>query len=302
MFFRGAISAAAASVLHILSTMLVTGCGKNAVAEFPEVTVKISVPAEVSTGMLRAFIYDSGSGELRGQTFISNKESNSDGTALFSITEKLRRGTYDIIAYNFDMPDTFIRGEDNIATLEAFTHEIDESIKARYGTDVTSGESISYTPDRMVVARIMGANITDGAVISGQAVSTVKFTNLTLGAEGLSWSTTRSAVAKGFATSWLLGTGKAGSTGSLYFELVSDGSKGLSASVPSFGEASESYDFVINVTTSEGSYNYSTTTDRSFKFIDSIIIPEPEHKGGDSGSGFSPQVGEWNHISVDIPV
>lgn len=287
--------------LCVLAVLVTAGCGKS-VPTFVEATLTVSVPSGISTEMLRAFIYDSESGELRGQIFISDREEHPDGTVTFTSTEKLRSGTYDIIAYNFDMPDTFIRGESNIGTLEAYTADVSEGILSRFGIYAASDVAISYTPDRMGVARIMGASVEEGVVIAGQLVPVTVMTYMELGAEGLQWSVTKSAVAGGFATTWFLGTGKAGGAGYVWFEMSSAGDSNMKASVPSFGEVSESYDFVFNVTTSGGSYCYTTTTDSSFKFDKSIVIPEPEHSEEENSSGFSPQVGEWNGMSIDVPI
>lgn len=302
MLCRNIIPAITRLMVFVLCAAFAQGCSGTPTREFSEVTVNVTVPQGIETDMLRAFIYDSESGDLSGQIFISGKEQNSDGTITFTSTEKLRRGSYDIIVYNFDMPDTFIRGEDNIATLEAYTAEVNRNLLSSFGSDIISVGAINNTPDIMGVARIMDVAVADGVVIAGNLNQVTVPTNLTLGAEGLQWAISKSAVASGFATSWFLGTGEPGNGGRIWFEMVSGSNDSLNASILSFGNAGDSYDFTFNVTTSDGSYNYLTTTGRNFKFEKSIVIPEPQQQEDKDGNGFVPRIGEWNNISVDIPV
>jgi len=302
MLFLNRITASVRPAVFFLCAILAQGCNDRSVEAFSEVTVSITVPQDIATDMLRAFVYDSESGDLRGQIFISNKEINGNGTTTFRSKENLRRGTYDIIVYNFDLPDTFIRGEEKIASLEAYTSEVNASLTGRFGSDITSGEAICNTPDILGVARILNVRIAEGTAISGELNQVTIQTNLKLGAEGLQWAVTKSAVASGFATSWFLGTGEAGKEGRIWFEMTTKDNENLIASIPSFGKAADKFDFTFNVTTSDGSYNYSTTTDNSFEFDKAIVIPEPQNQGNNGGSGFVPKIGDWNNISVDVPV
>jgi len=284
--------------------ILLAGCSSSDVAQgkFVNTDISITIPSDVSSSMLRVFIYDHSGGGLTGQFFMPGTQ----GDSVFTCSQSFREGIYDLVAYNFDMSDTFIRGESSILTLEAYTEKVSESISNIYAGTGGISSDVVYTPEMMAVARLVGVSIKEGAVISGRADVVTKNTVINIAADGLSYARSCSAVVNGFSSSLFIGTGSAGSDDCLYVGLrpyVLEGNSGyLSASFHTFGSVSKSHDFQINVTSGSESVMYTATTGDTFVFPGGIEIPESGEGGGGSGSGFTPKVGQWKDLQINIPI
>lgn len=288
----------------IIGMFLLCGCNRDNESgdNFVNARISISIPAEVSSSMLRVFLYDTSSGEMKGQFFMSG----TAGDTVFTCQQSLREGIYDMVAYNFDLPDTFIRGESSISTLEAYTNKVDAGISAVFKSEGDVEYDVVNTPDVLAVAVVRGVSVEDGSVISGGAVTVTRSDDVSIPADGLSYVRSSSAVVGGFASSYFLGTGKTGNGDHLYFELhtfsVQDNSGYLNASFSSFGKISTAHDFRINVLTSAESVVYPATTGDDFVFPGRIEIKKPDAGDTEGGSGFSPRVGEWNDLSINVPI
>lgn len=290
------------SVLVIL--FLLCGCNRedSSGESFVNVRISVTIPSEVTSSMLRVFLYDSSSGEMRGQFFISG----TAGDTLFTSQQSLREGIYDMVAYNFDLSDTFIRGESSISTIEAYTNKVDSGISAIFKSVGDEVYEVVNTPEVLAVAVVRGISVEDGAVLRGDAVTVTRNDEVSIPADGLSYARSSSAVVSGFASSYFLGTGKSGDCDHLYFELqpftVRGNSGYLRASFSSFGRMSGTHEFRINVTTGSESVVYPATTGDDFVFPGMIEIKEPENGDTEGGSGFTPRVGAWNDLNINVPI
>jgi len=292
-------------VLRFLVLFLaLSGCSRDASSEGEFVTARFSIalPSDVPSSMLRAFLYDCGGGELIGQFFISG----TAGDTIFTTEQSLRSGTYDMVAYNFDMSDTFVRGESSILTVEAYTDYVEAGISAVFKSFSDESFELVHTPDPMAVAVLRGISVEEGALIRGNAVRVTRSDDVRIPADGLSFSRSASAAVSGFASTYFLGRERTGGDDNIYFDLhpytVKENAGYLMASVNSFGMISDTHDFQIYVVSGGESAVYQATTGDDFVFPGKIEIKEPEDGDAGGGSGFTPKVGAWNDLDINVPI
>jgi len=274
-------------------------------SEWCNVNLNVSVPSGISTQTLCAFFYDHASGKLSGKVFMNDYSQSRSDDKTFSMPIKLGRGKYDIVAYNFDMPDTFIRGEECFGTLEAYTKEVNESVYSAFGRQVVGQETdttVVYTPDPMAVAAVQGVDLKEGSEISIAASIVTREDPLSIQADGLAYARSRSCIAGGMAGSMFIGTLKAGTERCIWFPLEADGT--LKADILSFGPVCDKHDLTVSITTSEATWLYSALADAGFMTSGCIIIPKPSvpDTDPDDQGGFKPQIGEWRDYSVVVPL
>lgn len=263
-------------------------------------SLEVTMPSGISTATVCILLYDHSSGDLAGKLFV-NEFSDAEAGRTFSIDVNMQKGTYDMVAYNFDIPDTFIRGENNISSLEAYTNEVRDYIYSSFSGSGAADSTMVYTPDRLAVARAFGAAISEGVTIHATASSVVQNSTISIPAEGLGYADSRSCAVAGMAGSLFIGTLKPGAERNLWFELEADGV--LKAEFPSFGPVSDTHDLTISITTASAIWLYTTTTGSDFKAQGGISIPAPSDPGESSDdSGFKPQIGAWNDVVVEVSI
>jgi len=291
-------------ILSAIVLAVLQGCGLDNPSRdrFVETEFSVAVPAGFETSMLRVFVYDHEDGTLKGQFFVSDR--TEDG---FTCKQELRKGTYDLVAYNFDIADTYIRGEASFSTLEAYTSQVDERLCSNFVRFSEENTPIVYTPETVIVSVIRDVAVKEGAAIHGEALPLTSVSKVSLPAEGVAYASTSTGIVSGFATSYFLAAGKTGESARLYFEMQPmrvDATNGyLTASINTFGRTGQTHNFMFNVLTSSQSKVFTAVTGVNFDFPGSIEIPKPDNSGNtQSGSGFTPEVGNWRDLTLDIPI
>ncbi|MBP3767339.1 MAG: DUF5119 domain-containing protein [Prevotella sp.] len=230
-------------------------------------------------------------------------------------------GSYRMLVYSFGTEYTQIRGDGDIATIEAFTSDITATKGSvlrgftRSDADMPSGPVI-YMPDHLLVAAEdvtipdwMGEEIriTLHATAS-TIVETYTFeVHSVIGAEYIE---SCEAFVTNQARSSFFGLGVVSSEpATLWFPVGVDRRKGcLYTTFNTFGKlpgASHSYLHILVRDTGGQEHHYSTDiteqfekTDKHIIIDEKIDIPEPPSHGG----GIAPTVHPWDEESHDIPI
>lgn len=297
----------------------------------------IPVP-ELKSEMFRVIFYDTETGAVVSQAFLSEPMVNSEGKNCLGGSVKINPGKYNMVCYNFDMTDTYIRNEDNQQTIQAYTNPISDAVKARYAKSLRAkggseqqdldydNMDILYEPEHVIVAREIGLEIkqhTGLLVIETEANTVVDTYYLQVHVEGVQWASSASAVISSMAPSNHVGLAQRDTVNScaLFFNLQKstddhiqgDNKDVLCTLFNTFGKIpSEHSDLSItfNVITTDGkSYDYLIDMDDVFLTEDAIkrhwllinktiVIPEPEKP--ETGGGFAPVVDDWTEVHGEI--
>lgn len=293
--------------IYLSSAVLVcASCGKNGVgSDELRLNLGVEVPAAASTGMIRVFDYDCSSLSRKGEHFISSREGD-----VFSREMTIRRGGYRFVAYNFDMPDTFIRGDVSFNTLEAYTAGIQENIRNRF--DLDASESICNTPDRLyagICEKPESGEVSESLVFPVSEVTSEWTVEIPV--EGIGNVSYSGCSISGVQTTYHFDGGE-GECGWVYTAL--DRRNGvLHAKFNVFGFAhAPSSEMIISVSNGSSTYNYikeigdlvlASLLDGTNRIVlnEKIIVPAPEGTSEESGNGgFEPQVGEWKQQTGEI--
>lgn len=167
---------------------------------------ELITPQKIETDMIRVLFYDPGTHKLISQAFLSEKSwhTDSEGNKIPVLGGNVNVGVgkFDMLCYNFDTPDTFIRGENDITTIEAYTNEVPASIKAKYKD--LEDISVLYEPDHVIVARDIGLEITPHTgllVIETEATTIVDTYYIQIRVEGAQYASDASAILTGMSPS-----------------------------------------------------------------------------------------------------
>ncbi len=229
-------------------------------------------------------------------------------------------GSYSMVVYSFDTEWTWIRGENNKDSLEAYTSDI-TTLKSQMLSHFTqSGKynapgPIIYTPDHLLVARkevdippyTLDQQVITVTATAATVVETYGFevTNI----NGIEYIASVEAFVTNQARSSFFGRGeKSAVPATVYFPLEVDKEKGLLKSTfNTFGKLpGESLSYLhILLTDAEGTvYTYTEEITDQFDDADHIItidepidIPQPE-----TGGGIAPTVEEWENVNTDVPI
>lgn len=289
-------------ILLLAAVLSVSSCDTNKVRGEVQLRMDVTVPENLASGMMRVFAYECSSGSKVGEIFLSEREADT-----FSQTSSFRSGHYDFVAYNFDIPDTFLRGETEFNTLELYTGPVSESILSRFILE--EGVKAVYAPDRVVLGSAPDSRV--GAGSDRLRLSAEELTenwHIEINADGAGYAALPGCMLSGEKTSWKLSDSV--DSGMIYFDLTAR-PYGLSGDFRTFGHADLSRaSIIISVSNGEKFFNYSkpvgtlieeAVRNGSHNIIinDKIVIPAPEKETQDGG-GFSPTVGEWNVESGEI--
>lgn len=300
---------------------------------------KIPVPT-INTDMIRVMFYDPDTHQLITQAFISEKVEQEGKSPTISGTVNIDPGTYDMICYNFDTPDTFVRNENDITTIEAYTSEVSTSIKSQFAPSLPDGTDIYYIPDHVIVAREMGLEIkphTGLLVIETEATTIVDTYYIQVCANNITNVASASAVITGMTPSNKFGIDERQTDKpcAVWFQLVASTDEKITggnqnvlcATFNTFGKIyhdtdsgskavyPEDSEFVITYTTSGSSsktyeYRYDMNEifmsedalERHWLIInDTVDVPEPD-PGPSGGGGFTPTVDDWDDETGDIVI
>ena len=275
-----------------------------------DVSVEAHTKIEIPT-YLKVCFYDSLSGNL-----VKTELVGPYGGPLH-----IMPGNYNMVVYSFDTEWTWVRGENKVSTLEAYTSDITEMKAPLLANFARAKENapgpIIYTPDHLLVTRKMVeippySTDSDYTVTITAAASTVVETygfevaNIT----GIQYISSVEAFVTNQARSDFFGINKKNDEpATIYFPIeVHAGDTTLHTTFNTFGKLpGESHSFLhIVMIDSEGNV-YTVSEDISDQFndaghvihiSDSIDIPKPESASG----GIAPTVDPWEEINHDVPI
>lgn len=292
------------AVIALLAALpVLTSCReKQGAGDSAQLKLNMTVPADTAPGMMRVFVYKSSDGSKAGEYFLSQKEGS-----IFTRDASIRCGQYDFVGYNFDIPDTFLRGDSSLGTLQIYTNPISESIRSKF--ILTPEQAVVHSPDRVVLGKTDRMDITtDTRKLDIPTKDITEGWRIEIKAEGARYAALAGCILSGERTTHDF-AGKE-ETGSIYFELKA-GADCVFADYNTFGHKSGAdSEITIFVNNGEKILNYTKsvgvlfdeaikTGSRRIVINDKIIVPAPENPQS-GGGGFNPAVGEWKVESGEI--
>ena len=270
-----------------------------------EAHTKITVPT-----YMKVCFYDPLSGVLQKTDFVGP----------YGGPLHVNPGSYRMVVYSFDTEWTWIRGEHEIDSLEAYTSDITAQMSPKFLAFSTNKEDapgpIIYTPDHLLVTQkdveippyTLETQVITITASAATVVETYGFevTNVT----GLEYIASAEAFVTNQARSTFFGRGEKNTEpATVYFPVqVSLKENKLKTTFNTFGKLpgdSQSYLHIV-ITDTEGKV-YTITEDITEQFEDpgheivideAIDIPKPETVGG----GIAPTVEDWEDIITDVPI
>ena len=185
----------------------------------------IPVP-DLSTSSMRVMIYDPVTKNRLGESIISRKVVDENGNQSMTGNLDISYGEYDILIFNeFDSPNTKITGTANENTIVAYTDDITEEVRTRYGIGATrAGDDdeaeteetefsfddleIREEPDHLVVAHEQHLYISPRdtmVVIHTVAHTIVESYYIQIHVTGMKFANTATAVISGLSPSNFFG-------------------------------------------------------------------------------------------------
>lgn len=292
---------------------------------------EVKVPA-ITSEMLRVLVYEPSGSRILSQGFLSAKHTDENGYEVFTRPMPLSAGRYKLLSYNFDLDVTEISGESDYNTIEASTFEVPQFFYNRFGSRADEFGVIYYAPEHLMVARAPELNVQyhDGVryidLDAHTVVDTYYIQIRITGAENMARNASCQAVLTGVASSNCIGPNirNYDEPASLYFEMQ----KGVDPHTPeggnedvlcavfnTFGKIPDSESalhITLSVLTRDGKshqkeidmtpiFQTEDARQRHWLLIDEVWeIPEPVVSGG--GSGFTPDVEDWDDVTETIPI
>ena len=291
---------------------------------------KIPVP-ELHTDVLRVLFYNESGSRLLSEGFFTDKEIDSDGNEVISGDVMLAPGTYRMLAYNFDTPSTFIRGEQKWDGITAYTDEIPESKYRSLRGRAIENEHIYYEPDHLFVAREESLYIephSDIKVIETVAKTVVDTYYLQIRVKNMQYAESATAVLTGLSPTCAIGANTRAheESSALYIEMhkstderIEGENKDVLCGVfNTFGRVEDvpsELHITFQAMTREGEYAEKTidmtkvfltedARERHWLIIEDVWeLPVPiTPPGSGGGGGFNPEVDDWQDENVTIPI
>ena len=293
--------------------------------------------AQLQPELMRVLVYDPATDKLIAQSFISRTETKADGEAVFSGNLGISHGNYNFLVYNFDTPTTQVTAENTEEGILAYTDVISAAMRSRFlgtkGGELNNGISIRYEPEHLMVGNERDVRISPHdtlVVIHTEATTIVDTYYLQVRVKGLQFASTATAVISGLSPSNHIGRNQrtVDPSTAVAFEmkkgqdisLDGDNQDVLCAVFNTFGKidsVSSELFVTFNVFDTAGNLlQYQANLDQVFEselakknkwliIDDSVLvidIPDPGsgQPGQSGGSGFQPQVDDWNEESGEI--
>lgn len=230
-------------------------------------------------------------------------------------------GTYQMVLYSFDTEWTWVRGESDVNTLEAYTSDITHAKSSslahftREGKYETPGPII-YTPDHLLVTqkeveippyseKVQSITITATAKTVVETYS-FEVRNIT----GIEYIASVEAFVSNQARSTFFGRGeKSTQPATIYFPMSVDyKKKKLKTAFNTFGKLpgeSQSYLHILLTGTDGHVHTISEDITEQFEkptheivIEQEVEIPQPESTDG----GIAPTVDDWEDVNQDVPI
>lgn len=335
--------------LMVVSVIVMIGCERRPLVDadgvtdlrvrihtagIPNVTTGIYNPAlqpqQLNPEVMRLLIYDPSGEQLIAQAF-TNERSDEEGITVLSRRVPMMEGDYRVLGYNFDLADTKVEGEQQAATLRAYTSEITQQLYARFGSRAEEFGTIYYEPEHLFVAQKPEVHIVSTSELQRvemDAETVVDTYYIQIRIEGMEYLAEKAnglALLSGLAPSLYLADESCKEEPSaIYFELVkstderiTEGTKNvLCAHFNTFGkmpDAASELRITLTVLARDGSrhekvidmtpiFATEDARERHWLLIDEVwSIPKPDNPD-DGGGGFAPSVNDWDDIEEVIPI
>ena len=276
----------------------------------------------ITTDMVRCMFYDPASGRLLNQNFISEKSFNDKGQEVISGVVDAVPDTYNLICYNFDTPNTFVRDEDEYEKITAYTAKVPNALISKVipTKDFSwSNLKVTYDPDHLVVSRDLDLTIkphTDAYTIRTTARTCIDTYYLQVRVRGAKNLNNISAIINGLSpeNQFSRDIRRTDESTGVFFDMKKDYDEriqdenqdvicGLFSTFGKIEDISSDAFIVMTLNSKDGkTYQKTINLDKVFKTEDAIkrhwllvdeIIDIPEPDPDKPQSGFEPKVEEW---------
>ena len=288
--------------------------------------------------MLRVFLYDHKTHQQVAQTFISENSYDQAGHQVFTGYMNINYGTFDFLIYNFDTPNTLIKGENNEDEIEAYTSSMSQNVAQAFAsanTGINENSLISYQPDHLMVAQEQNYYIaphTDIVTMETTAHTCINTYYIQIHVEGMQYVAGCSAVISGLysgnkfgrnpGTPVNLGERIADPSTAVYFNLEKSTDKNIAgenkdvlcALFNTFGKIEDiSSDLYVtfNAVDTEGNqikkevsldvvFRSADALERHWLLLDETWIIDDPNPHPVGGGGFQPVVDDWEEQHGEI--
>ena len=329
----------AAPVLPLLLAAVLAGCHRRPLEDMDYNTrlkVKINVEAisnvtcdiyndkipvpEIQLDVMHAVLFEEGSGQVAAETYLTAKETGEDGKTEFTGDLSVAPGTYSLYAYNFGTEATLIEEPYRWGSVRAYALDVPSRISSTYATRVPAGETITYSPDHLLVGSTPQETIpyhTGVYTVCVEARPVVESYYLQIKVDGLQYVNSATAVLSGMSSANYITLGDRVDipTSTVYFGMTKSDDKGvpvICAIFNTFGRpdgSDNNLEVTFDIVTRSGK-TLQRTFDISDLFLsencvrhhwllldETITVDPPEP---DKGGGFDPKVDDWEDEHHDI--
>ena len=330
---RAVVPAALAAVL-----LLSAGCIRRPledISEYTRVKVKVNVKnihnvtcdiynekiphPEINPEAMHVIFFKQDEDVVAAETFITNVETEDDGSTSLTGDIAIYPGTYRMLIYDYGTEETIVKDYYHYDLAYAYTEAAPYTVKSKFSTKTGETADIVNEPDHLVVASNAAETIPyhDGLyTISTEAHSVVESWYLQIKVDGLEYVGSAQAVLSGMVRENLIATDTRVSDpeATVWFRLQKsddDGVPVICTVFNTFGRIPESANdlsVTFNIQTTDGrtvkcEYDISDlfltedAVQRHWLLLeDTITIDPPAQTGG----GFDPAVDDWEEEHHDI--
>ncbi len=272
---------------------------------------KIPVP-EIQMDVIHFIFFQENSDEIACETYLTNYETDESGQKVFYGDISITPGTYRFYAYNFGTETTLIRDQYTWNDVEAYALSVPERISSAYVTKESGAESITYSPDHLVVAKNSQETIPYHSgiyTVNAEARPVVESYYLQIKVDGLEYVSSATAVLSGMSSANYIARGERvdNPQSTIWFTMQKSDDNGdpvICAIFNTFGRPDSSandLEVTFDLQTKSGkvqrSFNISdlflseNCVKHHWLLLDETIHIDPPTPGG--GGGFEPGVVDW---------
>lgn len=272
---------------------------------------KIPVP-EIQLDVMHVIFFQENSDEIACETYLTNYETDESGQKVFYGDISITPGTYRFYAYNFGTETTIIRDQYTWNDVEAYALSVPERISSAYAAKVPSGESVTYCPDHLVVARSPWEVIpyhTGIYIVRAEAKTVVESYYLQIKVDGLEYVSSATAVLSGMSSANYIARGERvdNPQSTIWFSMQKSDDNGepvICAVFNTFGRpdcSANDLEVTFDLQTRSGKVQHTFNISDLFLseecinhhwlLLDETIHIDPPKP--DTGGGFEPEVVDW---------
>ncbi len=272
---------------------------------------KIPVP-EIQLDVMHVIFFKENSDEIACETYLTNYETDESAQKVFYGDINITPGTYRFYAYNFGTETTLIRDQYTWNDVEAYALSVPERISSAYAAKVPAGESFTYSPDHLVVARSHQEVIpyhTGIYTVRAEAKTVVESYYLQIKVDGLEYVSSATAVLSGMSSANYIARGERvdNPQSTIWFTMQKSDDNGepvICAVFNTFGRpdaSSNNLEVTFDLQTRSGKVQHTFNISDLFLseecinhhwlLLDETIHIDPPKP--DTGGGFEPEVVDW---------